>query len=98
VLEPGADVRELDRLVLVARVKLDDRLETLLEHPDDLRAQPLAAQDLLPLPVDERPLAVGHLVVLEQVLADVEVALLDLLLHVLDAARDEPVLDALFPP
>ena len=46
-----------------------------------------AVEDLLPVAVDPLALVVHHLVVFEQVLADVEVALLDLLLGRLDAPR-----------
>ena len=44
-----------------------------------------AEQQLLAQRVDGLALRVHHVVVLEQVLADVEVALFDLLLRVLDA-------------
>ena len=45
--------------------------------------------------VDRLPLLVHHVVVLEQVLADLEVAALDLLLGALDGARHHAVLDRL---
>ncbi len=43
-------------------------------------------ENLLAVAVDSLALVVHHLVVLEQVLADVEVALLDLLLRSFDSA------------
>src|SRR5262249_60950727 len=52
-------------------------------------------EDLLAVAVDALALVVHHLVVLEEVLADVEVALLDLLLGGLDAPRHHAALDRL---
>jgi hypothetical protein len=45
-------------------------------------------QDLVALLVDDLALVVGDVVVFEQLLADVEVARLDLALRLLDRARD----------
>src|SRR5690349_12191481 len=55
----------------------------------------LPRQDLTPQPVDDLALLVHHVVVLEQVLADLEVARLDPLLGGADGAGDELVLHRL---
>ena len=54
-----------------------------------------AVEDPLAVAVDTLPLLVHDLVVLEQVLADLEVPLLDLLLRGFDAPRDQAALDPL---
>ena len=55
----------------------------------------LRLEQLVPLRVDHLALVVGDVVVLEQLLADVEVARLDLALRVLDRARHHARLDRL---
>jgi len=55
----------------------------------------LRIQDVVALLVDDLALVVGHVVVFEQLLADVEVARLDLALGAFDAARDDTGLDRL---
>ena len=55
----------------------------------------VALQQLVALLVDDPALIVGDVVVLEQLLADVEVARLDFALGVLDRARDPRMLDRL---
>ena len=55
--------------------------------------QVLAVEHPPPLLVDDGALLVHHLVVLEHVLADLEVLLLDLGLRALDRLGDEAVLD-----
>ena len=67
----------------------------MLYHREDVLAQILALEDLPALAVDDFALLVHHVVILEDVLADVEVARLDFLLRVLDRARDDGVLDRL---
>ena len=52
----------------------------------------------LAVAVDALALLVHHLVVFQEVLADVEVALFDFLLGALDAPRDHAALDGLRPP
>ena len=61
----------------------------------DARRDVLGLEQLVALLVDHLALVVRDVVVLEQVLADVEVAGLDLALRVLDRARDQGVLDRL---
>src|SRR6185436_6219980 len=55
----------------------------------------LRLRQLVPLLVDDLPLVARDVVVLEELLADVEVAGLDLALRVLDRARHHPRLDRL---
>ncbi len=71
------------------------RLARALAGLVDVLGRVAAEQELLAQGVHGLALRVHHVVVLEQVLADVEVALLDLALRVLDAARDQRVLDGL---
>ena len=60
---------------------LERRLQHQLEHPEGLVVQVLEIQHLLALRVDELALGIHHLVVFDEVLADIEVALLDLALR-----------------
>ena len=62
---------------------------------DDVLAPLLAVEDVAAKPIDRLALLVHDVVVLEQVLADVEVARLDLLLGALDRARHHARLDRL---
>ena len=95
MLQPLTQRGEVDRLVLVARHAVDDRPEHFFEHAQRLVLQALPLQRVLALAVDELALLVHHLVVFEEVLADVEVARLDLLLRAGDAARDHRAVDDL---
>src|SRR5882672_10603443 len=61
----------------------------------DLVGDVLRLQNRIPQLVDLAPLVVGDVVVLEQLLADVEVVRLDLALRALDRARHQAVLDRL---
>ena len=61
----------------------------------DLAAQVLRVQDVVALLVDHLALVVGHVVVFQQLLADIEVAGLDLALRRFNAARDDASLDGL---
>lgn len=65
----------------------------MLDHAHDVLTQVLTEEDLAALAVHDFTLLVHDIVVLEDVLADVEVARLDLLLRVLDGIRDELVFD-----
>lgn len=65
----------------------------MLDHAHDILTQVLAEEDLAALAVHDFTLLVHDIVILEDVLADVEVARLDLLLRVLDGIRDELVFD-----
>ena len=59
------------------------------------RSSDVGVEDVVALLVDHLALVVGDVVVLEQLLADVEVARLDLALRALDAARDDAGFDRL---
>ena len=61
-------------------------VDLLVDHLDDQVAAVDAVENPLAIAVDALPLLVHHLVVFEQVLADLEVALFDLLLSAFDAA------------
>jgi hypothetical protein len=73
----------------------DDPLGRLPDHLQDRRLQVLAHQDLAPLLVDDLALLVHDVVVLEQVLADLEVVGFHLGLGVFDGPADQVVLDGL---
>ena len=79
--------------VLALEPALDDRRDDLLDHLLHLLAEVLALDDALALVVDDAPLLVHDLVVLEHVLAAHEVELLDLLLGALDDPGEHLVLD-----
>ena len=66
-----------------------------LAQRGDLRRQVFRVEDVVALLVDHLALVVGDVVVLQQLLAHVEVARLDLALRALDAARDNARLDRL---
>ena len=68
---------------------------TSLDHLADLLAEVLALEDAAALVVDDAPLLVHDLVVLEHVLAAHEVELLDLLLGALDDAAEHLGLERL---
>mmetsp|Transcript_12872 Transcript_12872/g.30273 ORF Transcript_12872/g.30273 Transcript_12872/m.30273 type:complete len:931 (-) Transcript_12872:212-3004(-) len=61
----------------------------------DLGDQRLGLQDVVALLVDDLALVIRHIVVLQQLLADVEVAGLDLALRALNGTRDDACLDGL---
>src|SRR5262245_7153451 len=69
--------------------------ERALDDLAQLLVHVAAAEDLAALPVEALALLIGDVVVVEQVLAHVEVAGFDLLLRVLDRARHHAVLDCL---
>src|SRR4029077_1564802 len=78
---------------LVAAMDADEALGESLRHLARRLAEVLLGEQLAAAGVDHLALLVEDVVVLEQVLADVEVVRLDLLLRVADGAADETVLD-----
>ena len=68
-------------------------LDVLLQHIVHLGADVLAVQHLVALAVDDLTLLVHDVVVLQDILADLEVAALEFLLGRLDGTGDHPVLD-----
>jgi hypothetical protein len=74
-------------------VAVDVVFRDVLGQVDDVLVRQRAGEDLLAEPVDLLPLLVHDVVVLEEVLADVEVPRLDLLLGALDRVGDPSVLD-----
>src|SRR5581483_3230695 len=75
--------------------QLDALLDDVLHVAEDVRPHVCALEHLAPLFVDDLALLVHHVVVLDDVLAGVEVHALDLLLCAGDRARDPRVLDRL---
>ncbi len=82
-------------LGLLGAVRRDQGLEDVLAHADDVVAAFGAVEDVAAQLVDRLALLVHHIVVLEQVLAGLEVAPFDLLLGAFDGPRDHVVLDRL---
>jgi hypothetical protein len=74
---------------------LDQVVDDLLADAGDGVADLLGFHQLGALAVDDAPLVVGDVVVLQQLLADVEVVRLDLALGALDLAAEEAALDDL---
>ena len=93
VLEEAFEVPVL-RMPALA-VGLDALVDQLPNVGLDVAPGVGAGEDLVPLVVDDRPLGVHHVVVLDQVLAGVEVHAFDLLLRALDRARHPLVFDRL---
>src|SRR5262245_17292620 len=102
-LEPEIELGE-DRVVeglpvpflgrdLRVRVRGHQVLADAARQLEHVLAQIVPRQQVAAARIDHLPLLIGDVVVLEEVLADVEVVRLDLLLRVADGARDEPVLD-----
>ena len=81
------------RVELRVGVLVHLRADDVLDHAHDILTQVLAEEDLAALAVHDFTLLIHDIVILEDVLADVEVARLDLLLRVLDGIRDELVFD-----
>ena len=81
--------------VVGSRNALEVLVDLLVDHLEDQVAAVDAVENPLAVAVDALPLLVHHLVVFEQVLADFEVALFDLLLGAFDAAGDHPAFDRL---
>ena len=65
----------------------------LANHFHDQIAAVIAVEDSLAIAVDALALFVHHLVVFEQILANLEVPLFDLFLRTLDPAGDHPAFD-----
>ena len=82
VVEQLVDVPVLGELA--AAVLVDQAADRALDRLERGVAQVFAVEDLLAAPVDDLALLVHHLVVLEDVLADLEVAVLDRALRALD--------------
>src|SRR5439155_19553346 len=102
-LEPEVELRE-DRVVerlpvpllgshLGLRVRRDQVLGDAGGELEHVLPQIVPSEEFTAAGVDDLSLLVEHVVVLEEVLADVEVVRLDLLLRVADGPGDEPVLD-----
>ena len=72
---------------------VDLLLDRLIDHLEDLVADVLAVQHLVALLVDDLTLAAEHVVVLQHVLADAEVAAFDLALCALDGVGEHLCLD-----
>ena len=68
-------------------------VDLLVDHLQDQLLAIGAVENPLAIAIDAFALLVHHLVVFEQVLADFEVALFDLLLGPFDAAADHPAFD-----
>src|SRR5579871_3304489 len=97
----------LDRLpvpLLGRRIVLDMRLDDLLDqrvaHVGDIVLERRAGEQFAAAMVNDLALTIHHVVVFEQMLADIEVVRLDLLLGVLDRFADPAMLDrdAVFHP
>ena len=78
-----------------ADVLVDLSVDHLQDHVTAVRVAVDLIEDLLAEAIDAFPLLVHHFVVFEEVLADLEVSLLDLLLGGLDTAGHHPTLDRL---
>ena len=95
---PNRDVdktgKRFDR-VIASRERIEVVIDLLADHIGNQLAAVHAVQDLLAVAVNTFALLVHDLVILEQVLANLEVSLFDFLLRGLDAARDELAFDPL---
>jgi len=80
-------------VALGGNVLVQEIVQIFIEHLLHEGAQVFLGEDSPTLRVDELALFVHHVIVFEQVFADLEVASLDLLLGPLDAAGNEAVLD-----
>ena len=85
-----------ESIKVLGRRELPDKLvRQLVEHAGDVEFQTLPMEGVAAAAVDDLPLAVHHIVVLEQALSDSEVVFLHLPLGALDGFRDHGVLDDL---
>src|SRR5262249_21240478 len=91
----GRELREALRAVVFVHEPVDGHRDLLIQHGQDADLAVGAVEDFLAVAVDALALVVHYLVVFEQVLTDVEVALLDLLLGALDPSRHHAALDGL---
>ena len=81
------------RRIVARRVHVDDGRQFRAHVVEDVRLQVGAFEDLAAFLVDDVALGVHHVVVLDDVLADVEVVALDLRLRRLDGARHHAALE-----
>ena len=81
--------------VLGGRELADELVREFVEHPGDVKLETLSVQRVAAAAVNHLPLAVHHVVVLQQALPDAEVVLLDLSLGALNGLRDHRMLDDL---
>ncbi len=100
VEEIGAELAEQvldggERPVLAQAVLLDESVDDFAGRFQDALVEGAVAQDVVPFAVDVVPLLVQHVVVLEQVLAHLVIALLDPPLRALDGAVDDGVVERL---
>ena len=79
--------------VAFVEVRLEMLADLAFEHFEDQIFAVGPFENLLAIAVDVLALLVHHLVVFEQILANLEVALFDLLLGAFDAARDHAAFD-----
>ena len=93
VLDQALQVPVLD--VSIRAVLIDSLVDDVLHVAEDVGAGICPVQHLVPFLVDDLALLVHHVVVLDDVLAGVEVESLDLLLRALDRAGHPAVLDRL---
>ncbi len=73
----------------------DEPFGHLLDHLFDIIPEGLPLENLLPLFVDDLTLAVHDVVILEQMLADIEILSFHTFLGILDRPGDQPVFDRL---
>ena len=81
--------------VIGIEVLLEQIVEGVADHPEHLVLQIVLLQHAPPPGIDHLPLLVHHVVVFQQVLADVEVTALHLLLRALDGTGDHRMGDHL---
>src|SRR6185312_2965148 len=93
----GAQAREVPirGIDLFGAVRLQHAVEDVLDEPHEVVAALVAIEDVAAQLVDRLALLVHHVVVLEKVLADLEVPPLDLGLGALDGLGDHAMLDGL---
>ena len=92
--QPGAGpFRERVDTVVAVEEHVDVAVDLAANHVDDQTATAHAFQDLLAVTVDAFALFVHHLVVFQQVLADLEVAFFHFLLGRFNPPRDEAAFD-----
>ena len=84
---------EVPVVAVAAERVAGQRNQRLFDPLHDHRLEVFLEQDAVAIAVDNVALSIQHVVVLDDVLADVEVVGFDLLLRVLDGARDPRVLE-----
>ena len=63
------------------------------DHKENILAQIFAVQDLAPLPVNDFPLLIHHVIVFQHMFTGIEMMRFDLLLRLLDRTRNQRMLD-----